>query len=165
MLINAAYGLGENVVQGRSTRTSITSSSRRSKQGFAPILQKTLGSKEFKLVYDIGGGKMVKNVPVPPEDRARFAIERRRDPDAGPLGLPDRGPLQRQARAPDADGHRMGEGRAAPASCSSCRRGRRRCSRRSDLTTLEIYHLKRAAARCWSRAAASARRSRRGRCA
>jgi pyruvate,water dikinase len=33
-----------------------------------------LGTKEFKLIYDIGGGRMVKNVPVPPDDRARFAI-------------------------------------------------------------------------------------------
>jgi pyruvate,water dikinase len=44
------------------------------KGNFKPILQKVIGSKEFKLVYDIGGGKMVKNVPVPPADRSRFAI-------------------------------------------------------------------------------------------
>ncbi len=37
-------------------------------------MQKLLGTKEFKLVYDVGGGKMTKNVPVPPEDRGRFAI-------------------------------------------------------------------------------------------
>ena len=36
------------------------------KQGFRPILQKMMGTKEFKLIYDVGGGKMVKNVPVPP---------------------------------------------------------------------------------------------------
>ena len=50
-----------------------TSSSRRCSAGYRPILQKTLGTKEFKLVYDIGGGKMVKNVPVPPA-RARVAL-------------------------------------------------------------------------------------------
>jgi pyruvate,water dikinase len=44
------------------------------KQNYRPILQKLLGTKELKLVYDIGGGKMVKNIPVPPDDRARFAI-------------------------------------------------------------------------------------------
>jgi pyruvate,water dikinase len=44
------------------------------KNGFRPILQKTIGSKEFKLIYDVGGAKMVKNVPVPPGDRTRFAI-------------------------------------------------------------------------------------------
>jgi pyruvate,water dikinase len=44
------------------------------KAGFKPILQKITGTKEFKLIYDIGGGKMVKNVPVPPGDRVKFAI-------------------------------------------------------------------------------------------
>jgi pyruvate,water dikinase len=44
-------------------------------QGFRPILQKTLGSKEFKLIYDVGGSKMLKNIPVPLNDRVRFALE------------------------------------------------------------------------------------------
>ena len=73
--------------------------------------RRRVGTKEFKLVYDVGGGRMTKNVPVPPEDRGAVRHHRRRDPDAGPLGLPDRGPLQRQARPADADGHRMGQGR------------------------------------------------------
>jgi pyruvate,water dikinase len=38
------------------------------------VLQKTVGSKEFKLIYDTGGGKMVKNVPVAPGDRAKLAL-------------------------------------------------------------------------------------------
>jgi pyruvate,water dikinase len=33
-----------------------------------------VGSKEFKLVYDSGGGKMVKNIPVAPADRAKLAL-------------------------------------------------------------------------------------------
>ena len=44
------------------------------KTGFKPILQKRLGNKEFKLIYDMGGNKMVKNIPVPPDDRAHFSI-------------------------------------------------------------------------------------------
>ena len=44
------------------------------KDGFRPILQKTIGSKEFKLIFDEREGKMVKNVPVPEADRNRFAI-------------------------------------------------------------------------------------------
>ncbi len=43
------------------------------RQGFRPILQKIIGSKEFKLIYDSGAGA-VKNVPVAAADRARFAI-------------------------------------------------------------------------------------------
>ncbi len=74
VLINASYGLGENVVQGSVNPDEYYVFKPTLKQGFRPILQKVLGSKEFKLIYDVGGGKMVKNVPVPPDDRARFAI-------------------------------------------------------------------------------------------
>lgn len=74
VLINAAYGLGENVVQGAVNPDEYTVFKPTLQQGFRPILAKRLGSKEFKMVYDVGGGKMVKNVPVPPDDRARFAL-------------------------------------------------------------------------------------------
>jgi pyruvate,water dikinase len=74
VLINAAYGLGENVVQGSVNPDEYYVFKPTLKAGFRPILQKMAGTKEFKLVYDVGGGKMVKNVPVPPGDRIRFAI-------------------------------------------------------------------------------------------
>jgi pyruvate,water dikinase len=74
VLINASYGLGENVVQGSVNPDEYYVFKPTLKAGFRPILQKMLGTKEFKLIYDIGGGRMVKNVPVPPDDRARFAI-------------------------------------------------------------------------------------------
>jgi pyruvate,water dikinase len=74
VLINASYGLGENVVQGAVNPDEYYVFKPTLKQGFRPILQKMMGSKEFKLIYDVGGGKMVKNVPVPPDDRTRFAM-------------------------------------------------------------------------------------------
>jgi len=74
VLINAAYGLGENVVQGSVNPDEYYVFKPTLKQGFRPILKKALGSKEFKLIYDVGGNKMVKNVPVAPGDRARFAL-------------------------------------------------------------------------------------------
>ena len=74
VLINASYGLGENVVQGSVNPDEYTVFKPTLRTGHRPILQKTLGSKEFKLVYDVGGSKMVKNVPVAPADRARFAL-------------------------------------------------------------------------------------------
>ena len=74
VLINAAYGLGENVVQGTVNPDEYYVFKHTLKQGARPILQKRLGTKEFKLVYDVGGGKMTKNVPVPPDDRDRFAL-------------------------------------------------------------------------------------------
>jgi pyruvate, water dikinase len=75
VLINAAYGLGENVVQGSVNPDEYYVFKPTLKHGFRPILQKIVGSKEFKLIYDIGGGKMVKNVPVSADDRSRFAID------------------------------------------------------------------------------------------
>lgn len=74
VLINAAYGLGENIVQGAINPDEFVVFKPTLKQGFRPIVQRILGSKEFKLIYDIGGGKGVKNVPVSPSDRGRFAI-------------------------------------------------------------------------------------------
>ena len=74
VLINAAYGLGENVVQGTINPDEYTVFKPTLAQGFRPILQKRLGSKEFKLVYDVGGGRMTRNVPVTPEDRREFAL-------------------------------------------------------------------------------------------
>jgi pyruvate, water dikinase len=74
VLINAAYGLGENVVQGSVNPDEYYIFKPTLLTGHRPILKKALGSKEFKLVYDVGGEKMTKNVPVSPEERKRFAI-------------------------------------------------------------------------------------------
>lgn len=75
VLINASYGLGENVVQGSVSPDEFYVFKPTLKAGFRPILKKHLGSKEFKLIYDVGGSRMTKNVPVPPDDRARYAID------------------------------------------------------------------------------------------
>ncbi|MCC9608351.1 phosphoenolpyruvate synthase [Blastopirellula sp. JC732] len=74
VLINASYGLGENVVQGSVSPDEFYVFKPTLKDGFRPILKKHLGTKEFKLVYDVGGSRMTKNIPVPPDDRSRFAI-------------------------------------------------------------------------------------------
>lgn len=74
VLVSAAYGLGENVVQGTVTPDEYCVFKPTLKTGFRPILKKVAGSKEFKMVYDTGGGKMVKNLPVSQEDRSRFCL-------------------------------------------------------------------------------------------
>ncbi len=74
VMISAAYGLGENVVQGSVTPDEFLVFKPTLKTGHRPVLQKTVGSKGFKLVYDSGGGKMVKNIPVAPADRAKLAL-------------------------------------------------------------------------------------------
>lgn len=74
VLINAAWGLGENVVQGTVNPDEFLVFKPTLEEGYRPILEKRLGTKEFKLIYDVGGGKMTKNVPVAPEERARFSL-------------------------------------------------------------------------------------------
>jgi pyruvate,water dikinase len=74
VLINAAYGLGENVVQGTVNPDEYRVFKPTLKRGSRPIVRKIVGSKELKLTYDVGGGKGVKNVPVAAEDREHFAI-------------------------------------------------------------------------------------------
>ncbi|MEB3887285.1 phosphoenolpyruvate synthase [Lyngbya sp. CCY1209] len=74
-LVTAAYGLGENVVQGAVNPDEYFVFKPTLKQGFKPILEKRLGTKELKMVYDIGGTKLTKNVTVPPSQREQFCIE------------------------------------------------------------------------------------------
>ena len=74
VLINASYGLGENIVQGAVNPDEFMVFKPTLKQGFRPILSKTVGTKETKLVYDIGGSKSTRNVPVPPSDRKKLAL-------------------------------------------------------------------------------------------
>jgi pyruvate,water dikinase len=74
-LVTAAYGLGENVVQGAVNPDEYLVFKPTLKQGFRPILEKRLGTKEVKMVYDLGGSKYTKNVSVPATERGKFAID------------------------------------------------------------------------------------------
>ncbi len=74
VLISAAYGLGENVVQGAVNPDEYLVFKPTLKTGFKPILRKRVGSKELRLTYDAGAGRRVKNVPVPMAERAKLAL-------------------------------------------------------------------------------------------
>ncbi len=75
VLINAAYGLGENVVQGAVNPDEFYVHKPTLKQGFRPILRKVVGSKQIKMIYGEGGTKaVVKNIPVNPAEQQRFCI-------------------------------------------------------------------------------------------
>jgi pyruvate, water dikinase len=74
VLVSAAYGLGETVVQGAVNPDEYLVFKPTLKQGHSPILKKRLGSKEIKMVYDLGGGKQTKNVPVPQDERQQFTL-------------------------------------------------------------------------------------------
>ncbi|MEH2003008.1 MAG: phosphoenolpyruvate synthase [Nostoc sp.] len=72
-LITAAYGLGENVVQGSVNPDEYYVFKPTLKAGFRPIIDKKLGSKELKMIYD-DGSKFTKNVAVSASERGKFAL-------------------------------------------------------------------------------------------
>ncbi|MFS8924590.1 phosphoenolpyruvate synthase [Synechococcus sp. B60.1] len=75
VLITAAYGLGENVVQGIVNPDEYVVFKPTLKQGLRPILSRKLGSKALKLVYDEEGSRSTKNVPVPESLRRQYALQ------------------------------------------------------------------------------------------
>ncbi|MDY0186565.1 MAG: phosphoenolpyruvate synthase [Syntrophus sp. (in: bacteria)] len=74
ILVTAAHGLGETVVQGIVNPDEYYVFKPTLKQGFKPILQKKLGSKEIKMIYATGGDKPTEIVPTSPEERECFCI-------------------------------------------------------------------------------------------
>jgi len=75
VLINAAYGLGENVVQGAVNPDEYYVFKPTLKKGFRPIIRKMVGAKQLKMIYGEGGSKAVtKNIPVNPADAEKFCI-------------------------------------------------------------------------------------------
>ena len=74
VLINASWGLGEFVVQGTVNPDEYVVFKPTLRSGARPILRKTPGNKERKLVYDEGGGRMTRSVPVAAADRARWVL-------------------------------------------------------------------------------------------
>ncbi|AUT00225.1 phosphoenolpyruvate synthase [Nostoc sp. CENA543] len=73
-LITAAYGLGENVVQGAVNPDEYLVFKPTLQQGYRSIIQKRLGTKEIKMIYDLGGSKLTKNVSVAPSERNIFSL-------------------------------------------------------------------------------------------
>ena len=75
VLINAAYGLGENVVQGAVNPDEFYVFKPTLKEGYKPILTKRLGAKRIKMIYSANGTKSpVKNINVKQNDRDKFCI-------------------------------------------------------------------------------------------
>lgn len=72
--VTAAYGLGENVVQGTVNPDEYVVFKPTLKAGYRPILKKRIGTKELKMVYDLGGSKLTKNVNVSTKEREKFCL-------------------------------------------------------------------------------------------
>lgn len=72
--ISGAYGLGENVVQGRVNTDEYYVFKPTLKLGFKPIVGKNLGSKDLKMIYSLEGNETIKNVSVPVSDQKKFTL-------------------------------------------------------------------------------------------
>ena len=72
--ITGAYGLGENIVQGVINPDEFYVFKPCLQKNYKPIIQKTLGSKEIKMVYAMEGEGSTKNVPVSAQERSNFIL-------------------------------------------------------------------------------------------
>lgn len=78
--IDASWGLGEMVVQGKVTPDSYLVFKPTLNQGFSPLIKKTIGSKENKMIYVTSGKnslsatKAIKEVDVEKSDREMFVL-------------------------------------------------------------------------------------------
>lgn len=76
VLINAAWGLGENVVRGAVNPDEYYVFKPTLKEGFRPVISKEIGSKKRKIVYTEEGGKgTTREISVPVEDRQRLCLD------------------------------------------------------------------------------------------
>ena len=80
VFINAAYGLGENIVQGTIGPDSFYVHKPTFKKGYRSVLKRRVGEKALKMVFsDILSSESIakeytKNIQTPKEDQKRFSI-------------------------------------------------------------------------------------------
>jgi len=74
VLINASYGLGENVVLGRVEPDQYYVFETTLKKGFKPILEKRMGSKFLKMIYTKDSAKPIKNIATTAKERQKFVL-------------------------------------------------------------------------------------------
>jgi len=72
--ITGSYGLGENIVQGVINPDEFYVFKPRLSQNYKPIIQKTLGTKEIKMVYAMEGEGSTKNIPSSLQERSSFIL-------------------------------------------------------------------------------------------
>ncbi|MGE5047799.1 MAG: phosphoenolpyruvate synthase, partial [Deltaproteobacteria bacterium] len=71
LLVTASYGLGEAIVQGQVVPDQFYVHKETLREGYRPLVWKTLGSKEQRMVYSEGGTALE---PVPAGLRARACL-------------------------------------------------------------------------------------------
>jgi pyruvate,water dikinase len=85
VIIDSIYGLGENIVQGRSTPDEFVLFKPHLHSDFNPIIQKKIGDKEWTMTYAEGGpaAETVVNRPTAADKRDAFSVS---DADVVALG-------------------------------------------------------------------------------
>ncbi len=74
VLINASYGLGENVVQGRVEPDQYYVFETTLKKGFNPVIEKKIGSKDVKMIYTTNPKLPTKNITTTKKERESFVL-------------------------------------------------------------------------------------------
>ncbi len=74
VMINASYGLGENIVQGTVIPDEFYVHKPTLKLGFKPVLKKRLGTKHLRMVYTESNGKTTENIPVPEAEQKKYSL-------------------------------------------------------------------------------------------
>ncbi|MFN4142898.1 phosphoenolpyruvate synthase [Aestuariivirga sp.] len=75
VIIDAAYGLGENVVQGAVDPDQyLVFKPFLDRPGISPILERKLGGKAIKMVYAEGSDRPLRNLPTSRIERASFVL-------------------------------------------------------------------------------------------
>lgn len=75
VLINASYGLGENIVQGAVDPDQYYVFETTLKKGFKPIIEKRIGSKSMKMVYGRGNKIATQNISTTQKERDSFVLQ------------------------------------------------------------------------------------------
>ncbi len=74
VLINASYGLGENVVQGRVEPDQYYVFETTLSKGFRPVIEKKIGTKLVKMIYTHNLKIPVKNIATTKKERESFVL-------------------------------------------------------------------------------------------
>jgi pyruvate, water dikinase len=76
VVINASWGLGENIVQGSVTPDEyVVFKPLLCKKNVVPLIEKNLGLKEKKMIYGKGKKNSVKNITTSSKERAQFVLD------------------------------------------------------------------------------------------
>lgn len=75
VFITGIYGLGENIVQGRADPDEFYVHKPTYKRGFRAVLRRSLGAKQFRMIYGReGNGEATRNVETNADERRRYCL-------------------------------------------------------------------------------------------